>query len=188
LATAFGLRTWVQYRRTGDYGVRGLSGQTSSIGRLCSALLIVGVVLAGAAPIAGLVTLEQRPAVVDIPWLGGAGLTLSLLDIAITLVSQYQMGDSWRVGVDFGETPLITVGLFGIVRNPIFNGMVFAAAGLLMMVPNLLSGIAFVSLFVGLQMQVRWIEEPHLARIHGTTYLSYARMVGRFLPGVGRLT
>ena len=143
---------------------------------------------AGAAPIAELLDLTEPPEMLDMAWLRGAGLTLAVLGMAVAVLSQYQMGDSWRIGVDLGETtPLITVGLFGVVRNPIFSGMLLATAGLLMMVPNWFSAVAFPSLFVGLEMQVRWVEEPYLARVHGARYLSYARMVGRFLPGVGLL-
>jgi protein-S-isoprenylcysteine O-methyltransferase Ste14 len=65
--------------------------------------------------------------------------------------------------------------------------MLLAAAGLLMMVPNLFSAAAFASLFAGVEMHVRRIEEPYLARVHGARYLSYGRVVGRFLPRVGRL-
>lgn len=39
---------------------------------------------------------------------------------------------------------------------------------------------------VGLELQVRFVEEPYLLRTHAT-YASYASRVGRFLPGLGRL-
>ena len=99
------------------------------------------------------------------------------------------MRDSWRVGVDSRESPsLVTVGLFGVVRNPIYSGGLLAAAGFLLMVPNVLSAAAFGLLLAGLQIEVRGVEEPHLTRIHGETYLAYARTVGRFVPGVGYLS
>ena len=98
------------------------------------------------------------------------------------------MGDSWRVGIDLGEsTPLITSGIFGVIRNPIFTGTLLATAGLLLLVPNYFSVAAFLALLVGLEMQVRWVEEPYLERVHGAGYRSYARIAGRFLPGIGRL-
>ncbi|HEU4391236.1 MAG TPA: isoprenylcysteine carboxylmethyltransferase family protein [Blastocatellia bacterium] len=188
MVSAFGLRVWVQYRRTGDFGLRVRSDGAGSLGGFNGALLLFGVVLAGAAPVAELLELTKPPAVADTPLLRGTGLALALFGIVVTVVSQYQMGDSWRVGVDKGEeTTLITVGLFRVMRNPIFTGMLLATAGLVMMVPNLLSAAALTSLFVGLEVQVRRIEEPYLARVHGSRYLSYARVVGRFVPWVGRL-
>jgi protein-S-isoprenylcysteine O-methyltransferase Ste14 len=189
LLTAFGLRAGVQYYRTGDHGLRLLSGSAGTVGWFPKVLLFIGVVLAGAAPGAELMGFAKPPSVLDTPWLRAAGVSLALLGFAITVVSQFQMGASWRVGVDEREiTPLIRTGLFRFVRNPIFTGMVLATAGLLMMVPNMFSAVAFPSVFVGLEMQVRWIEEPYLSRVHGIRYLSYARVVGRFVPGIGRLT
>ena len=43
-------------------------------------------------------------------------------------------------------------------------------------------------LLVGIELQVRRIEEPYLARVHGTAYADYAARTGRFLPRLGRLT
>ena len=40
---------------------------------------------------------------------------------------------------------------------------------------------------VGLELHVRFIEEPYLLRVHGEQYAAYAAQVGRFLPGIGRL-
>ena len=42
-------------------------------------------------------------------------------------------------------------------------------------------------LIAGLEIQVRLVEEPHLIRTHGEAYLAWARGVGRFVPGLGRL-
>jgi len=112
---------------------------------------------------------------------------LGVLGAAVVIVSQYQMGNSWRVGLDPRErTQLMTSGLFAVVRNPIFSGVLLATAGLLLMVPSPISVAAVVCVFLGLEMQVRWIEEPYLARTHGPAYGSYARAVGRFVPGVGK--
>jgi protein-S-isoprenylcysteine O-methyltransferase Ste14 len=143
--------------------------------------------LAGAAPIAELLGLIASFVALQAASLQGTGLVLALCGMAVTVISQYQMGDSLRVGVDTRETTaLMTAGLFTVVRNPIFTGTLIATAGLVMMVPNLISATAAVCLFLGLEMQVRWIEEPYLARAHGERYRSYARVVGRFLPRVGR--
>ncbi len=56
------------------------------------------------------------------------------------------------------------------------------------MVPNLLAATGFVALVVALQLQVRGVEEPYFARVHGDGYVRYAGEVGRLIPGVGRLT
>ena len=49
------------------------------------------------------------------------------------------------------------------------------------------SWLSVLALFVGLQIQVRIIEEPYLLRTHGDSYQRYAQSTGRFVPGMGRL-
>ena len=46
-----------------------------------------------------------------------------------------------------------------------------------------LSALASV---VGIEIQVRLVEEPHLRALHGKAFDAYTSRVGRFLPGVGR--
>lgn len=85
------------------------------------------------------------------------------------------------------RTELVTAGPFGLVRNPIFSGMLPTSLGLALLVPNAVAGAAFVGLVVALELQTRVVEEPYLLRVHGSTYAGYAARVGRFLPGIGRL-
>ena len=40
-------------------------------------------------------------------------------------------------------------------------------------------------MFVSIQAR---LEEAHLIRLHGAAYRAFAARVGRFLPGVGRLS
>jgi protein-S-isoprenylcysteine O-methyltransferase Ste14 len=187
-AVGLGWRAWLQYRRTGDHGLRALSGRRGSVEWFVGFFLLVGATLTGASAVAGIVDLVQPIAVMDKAWLNRAGLLLACLGFVVTIVAQLQMRDSWRVGVDRRETtPLVTEGLFGMVRNPIYSGGLLAAAGFLLMVPNVLAAVAFAILLVGLQIQVRRVEEPYLTRVHRETYLAYARTVGRFIPGAGHL-
>jgi protein-S-isoprenylcysteine O-methyltransferase Ste14 len=188
-AVAFGWRAWLQYRRTGDHGLRGFSGRTGSVEWFGGVFLVVAALLTGAGAVVELVDLLEPIAAMDRPWLNRTGLLLALLGVVVTIVAQLQMRDSWRVGVDGREaTPLVTAGLFGMVRNPIYSAMLIAMAGLLLLVPNALSAAAFGLLIVGLEIQVRRVEEPHLIRVHDGAYLAYARTVGRFMPGVGFLS
>ncbi len=110
------------------------------------------------------------------------------LATAGTFVAQLVMARSWRIGVDPSErTELVTRGLFAVVRNPIFSFMILASAGMALACPTPLSLVAPLLLLVALELQVRIVEEPYLARTHGEDYLRYARRVGRFVPWVGRL-
>ncbi len=64
--------------------------------------------------------------------------------------------------------------------------MVLAVAGLVLLVPNLLSVAALVVLVVAVVLQVTYVEEPHLRRVHGESFDQYRRSAGRFLPRLVR--
>ena len=101
----------------------------------------------------------------------GSVSSSAALGVGLTLAAQISMGDSWRIGVDEEErTEMVTDGAFAIVRNPIFSAMVVTAVGLTAMVPNVVSVIGLVALIVALELQVRFVEEPYLATVHGEPY------------------
>jgi protein-S-isoprenylcysteine O-methyltransferase Ste14 len=145
--------------------------------------------LAAAGQVGELLGLLEPWPVVDVTRRSVPGFMLMLLGCVITVVAQLQMRDSWRVGVDERErTSLVTAGLFSVVRNPIFAGILLLTAGLLCIAPNVVSIAAFASALLGIEIHVRQVEEPYLLRTHGGQYLAYAQAVGRFVPGVGRLS
>lgn len=184
--SAFGWRTWLQWRRTGDTGLR-MHAKPGTI-QWWAKLGFVAALLAGlAAPIAGLAGLDPLD-VLDSDALQVIGTVLAVAGIALTVAAQWQMGASWRIGVDPSErTGLVTGGVFGMVRNPIFTAMLVTAVGFMLMVGNVVAVVGLVALIVALEVQVRAVEEPYLTATHGPDYRSYASSAGRFLPGVGRL-
>ncbi|MFI0369704.1 methyltransferase family protein [Actinomadura sp. 1N219] len=186
-ALAFGLRSWTQWRRTGDTGFRGGGLPRGSTQWWVRALSIAALVIGATGPIAALAGLDPIAAL-DQAWLRTGGTALALLGVAATLAAQASMGASWRIGVDEAErTALVTGGPFALVRNPIFTVMIATAAGLTAMVPNplALTGLALTA--VAFQLQVRIVEEPYLWAVHADAYAAYAARVGRFLPAIGRL-
>ena len=182
---AFGWRTLVQVRRTGDSGLR-LHAEPGTV-QWWAKLGFVGALAAGlAAPIAALAGLDDLAAL-DSDTLQIAGAVVALLGIAATVGAQLAMGASWRIGVDANEhTALVTTGVFGLVRNPIFTAMLITALGLTLMVPNVVAVIGLTTLVAALQVQVRLVEEPYLTATHGGAYRAYTATVGRFLPHIGR--
>jgi len=188
-ALAFGLRGWLQWRRTGSTGFRGISGAVGSaewLGGMLFVAAMAGVVLAPVAVLAGLV---PPWAGLDVPPVRALGLALAAGGIAGTFWAQLDMGDSWRIGVDDRErTALVTGGPFRFVRNPIYTFMTIGLAGLALLTPNTIAAATLVLLVIALELQVRLVEEPYLLRAHGTPYRTYAAHVGRFLPAIGRLT
>jgi protein-S-isoprenylcysteine O-methyltransferase Ste14 len=188
LVLAFGVRTWMQLRRTGTSGFRGISGRRGSLawwgGALFPAALLLGLV----APVGVITGVTATLAWLAHPAVATTGLVLGIVGVAVVLRAQSAMGTSWRIGVDDSErTELVTDGLFGRARNPIFTGMAAVAAGVALVAPTPVSALAVVCLVAAVQIQVRVVEEPYLVRTHGQRYLHYAASAGRFLPAIGRI-
>ena len=182
----FVLRTLIQMRMTGDSGLRAgvLGSAPGSVEWAAGWLLLLALVAGLAAPIAEIAGLDP---LVDIGWVRVAGAAIAAAGIALTFLAQTNMGSEWRIGIDTTErTGLVTDGAFGLVRNPIFTAMIVAATGLALMVTNPIAIAGTVGLIVAIELQVRFVEEPHLVRLHGDDYEAYTNAVGRFVPGVGR--
>lgn len=183
---AFGWRTWVQWRRTGDTGLR-LRARPGSVQWWAKLGFIVALAAGVLAPVAGLAGLDPIE-LLDRSGLQSVGAGVAVIGIVATALAQLQMGVSWRIGVDPSErTGLVTDGVFAWVRNPIFTAMLIAAAGFTLLVGNWVAIAGFVALVVALEVQVRLVEEPYLLTAHGAAYRTYAGRSGRFVPQFGRL-
>jgi protein-S-isoprenylcysteine O-methyltransferase Ste14 len=188
LALLLGVRGRRHRRLTGASGFAGVrearSGWAWVAGLSFAGALIIGVVtpllvVLGALSVIG-------GAVVWV--LAVAGLVVAVAGLVGAWRAQSAMGSSWRIGVDdTEETALVTGGIFGTVRNPIFTAMIIAQAGTVVMVPTWLGLVGVGLLVVSCQVQVRLVEEPYLSTHHGVAYDRYAARTGRFLPGIGRM-
>jgi protein-S-isoprenylcysteine O-methyltransferase Ste14 len=178
LAVAFGARTLVQRRRTGDSGWRFGRPHGPAEAAARGLLVVAGVLL-------GVAAVVTRPPAAPVVFAVGA--IVAVLSVAFVALAQLQMGASWRIGVDPAErTVLITSGLYAQVRNPIYTGMVAFAVGQALMLPGLWSATAAVAMAIGVELQVRGVEEPYLREVHDVDFERWAKHAGRFLPRLGR--
>lgn len=188
LTLTFGVRIALQVRRTGSTGVHGVAPGASPLEWFAGALFIAGLATGAAAPALALLdVLEPIPAL-DGTAGNAVGAILAAGGIVLTFLAQLAMGDAWRIGVDPEEhTQLVTSGPFKLVRNPIYSAMFPTVLGLVLMVPSAIAIAGLLALAIGLELQVRLVEEPHLLQAHGDEYADYAATVGRFAPGLGTL-
>ena len=179
------LRTALIWRATGRNPLHLESAETAyGFVQLLVKLIFVGygVVLALVLGWPGLYA--QLPAFVALQTdaVRGAGVALTLLGLAVTWVAQGQMGASWRFGPDReAPPPLVTHGIFGVVRNPIYLSMVLASTGMFLLLPDAFSLALWGLTVASLNVLVR-LEEEFLRGVHGEAYEAYLRRVGRFLP------
>jgi protein-S-isoprenylcysteine O-methyltransferase Ste14 len=183
----FGVRVAIQLRRTGTTGLIGLREGAGLADWLSGILFIAGMAMGAASPV---LMLRDDLGTIDSLDVGGVhavGIALAATGGLAVFGAQLGMGESWRIGVsDEERTDLITGGWFAFCRNPIYTSMIVGSTGLALIVPTWLGFAAVVVVAAGLELQVRFVEEPYLVRTHGEEYRAYARRVGRFLPGIGR--
>jgi protein-S-isoprenylcysteine O-methyltransferase Ste14 len=182
-------RPWLQRRRTGRSGVFLFrAGNLAQKVRDGGAVVLFTLLLAHAAVAVvrpdKLSPLVARPAA-DV--LGAAGAVLMFGGLVLLVIAQLHLGASWRVGIDERARPgLVTGGLYGWSRNPIFLGLIVFVTGYALLLPTPLSLLALAAFSIGVRHQVS-AEENYLVRAYGDAYRDYARRVGRFVPGLGRL-
>lgn len=109
------------------------------------------------------------------------GLIVAAGGQVFTVLAQSGMGRRWRVGVpEAAPDALVTTGLFGVSRNPVFLGMLAMAIGLAVAVPSPMMITCAGAFWVACEIQVR-DEERFLERSFGTAYLAYKRAVRRWI-------
>ncbi len=183
-ALALGGRLWMQWRRTGSTGYRGISRRLGLLGLAGGISFIVAMVGGLAAPLLQLLRVVA-PLRHPQPRVGQRrGLALAACGLGATIYAQLDMGESWRVGIDTTETTaLMRTGTFGVVRNPIFSAMVVFTSARRLLAPNPVAIAVFVIFVAAVEVSVRSAEEPYLLRIHGDDYRDYMAERGAVLPG-----
>jgi protein-S-isoprenylcysteine O-methyltransferase Ste14 len=117
----------------------------------------------------------------------GNGLAIAAVAIAFLVAAQLDLGASWRVGIDPHARPgLVTGGVYSLSRNPIYLAMLLFLTGFALLVPTWFSFVLPVAALIGFRRQAIY-EEAYLRRAYGEAFDRYARRVGRFVPGFGRL-
>ncbi len=182
LLLAVGGRIAMQYKFTGDHGIRLINPNSKKIAILSSILLLasfLSVFILILLDATGILEPQIAPGrIMEI-----AAMALSLTGIALTIFSQYQMGTAWRIGVDESEqTELVTNGLYSLMRNPIYSGVMLFGVGLLLLLPNIYMLLSILIGYLSIELHVRYVEEPYLLRLHGLKFENYMNKTNRYLP------
>jgi len=184
-------RSWWQRRRYGSRGVlffqsrRWQEKLRDALGVVLVLFLVGQAVMAAAWP-ASLALLNGGEHRATEIW-HATGAALLFGGIALLVVTQLNLGASWRIGIDEGSTPgLVTSGFYRFCRNPIFFAILIMLVGYTLLLPTRLSLALLVGAFIGIRQQVL-TEEAYLSRSYEDAYRAYARRVGRFVPGIGKL-
>lgn len=119
------------------------------------------------------------------PWWQVAGCVLVIVGGLIPLLESARRFVTVGRGTLVPAVPtehLVVSGLYAYVRNPMYVGVfaVIAAEAVLFRSGGLLVELAFA--WIGMELFVRFYEEPKLARTFGEEYERYRRNVRRWIP------
>ena len=116
-----------------------------------------------------------------------AALALGLPGVELALRSAQLLAGRGRPRR--GPQPrFVLAGPYLRVRNPLYAGVVLAAAGAAIGARSTALGAATLALAVGLHLWVVRVEEPRLRARFGAAYAEYLVRVPRWLPSLRRVT
>ncbi|WP_279483873.1 isoprenylcysteine carboxylmethyltransferase family protein [Aureimonas sp. SK2] len=151
------------------------------LARMLFAIAVVGALAALGLHAAGSRSTLFAPLAGEVSAVRLLGLAVAVSGQVLTVVARSEMGRRWRVGIpDTVPDALVTTGLFGLSRNPVFLGMLTMAAGLAVAVPAPAVLVCALAFWIACEVQVR-DEERFLERSFGPAYTAYRSAVRRWI-------
>ena len=110
------------------------------------------------------------------------GILLMVAGLALVLIAVLSLGAALTpTPVPQESAALRTSGVYGVVRHPVYVGILIAALGFTLAVGSIWQVILWVVLAAFLYGKAFW-EDRLLAERHGVSWFDYADHVGGFVP------
>jgi protein-S-isoprenylcysteine O-methyltransferase Ste14 len=115
------------------------------------------------------------------PVIRSAGVLALSLAAVLLIWAEVSIGGSFRMALPTAKQPLVTHGIYGIIRNPMALSVDLLALGVLFLAPSCLALVVLVLNTVAYEWKVR-TEESYLRAAHGPEYEAYCVRTGKYLP------
>lgn len=89
-----------------------------------------------------------------------------------------------RIDKSIKRNDLITTGIYGYVRHPIYATFLYIATGIIVIYGNILLFTLSFIFWAFLTITMKKTEETWLIDLYGDNYISYSKKVNRFIPKV----
>ncbi len=108
---------------------------------------------------------------------------VAILGLSFVLCAYWGLGKNWSPSVSGvrKDTALVTTGVYGFVRHPIYLGIFVSLSALALMVANLIVLLPTIALLVVLYASINE-EETILIDRFGDEYREYKKRTPRFIP------
>jgi len=111
-----------------------------------------------------------------------AGLVLMVAGTAVNLLGRLALGGNWANQVTiYAEQTLVTSGVYGLVRHPLYASLIWMFIGAATVYLNWAALLAALLIFVPMMIYRARQEETALAE-RFPEYAGYQRRVGRLMP------
>lgn len=118
-------------------------------------------------------------------WLGMIGVALDLAGVGFAIWARVVLGQNWSglvMSVREGQE-LVQTGPYGIVRHPIYTGMLAAILGTALTIGTLASWLAVAAGLAGILIRVE-VEERLMAAEFGDAHAAYRARTKKLVPFV----
>lgn len=132
-------------------------------------------------------TLDLTHLSIGIPWLiyglEAIGIVIIICGTAMIVLGFLALRNTFQPGgfAPRSQDPLVTWGIYSLVRNPLNAGVLSLTLGLALVVQSVFVIALFIIYFI-LVLRVISIEENRLSEAFGEEYRSYSRKVRRLVP------
>jgi len=175
---------WLVLWRAMAFNVKAAARSESLGSRLShlAPLVFAGGLLA--APHVPLAALDQRFVPLAI-WPAALGAALTLAGAAFSIWARFIIADNWSSDVEIKrDHELIVAGPYGLVRHPIYTGLLLMFAGTALAVGEWRGVLAVAIAALALWRKLR-IEESFMRLKFGEAYARYAARTPALVPFVG---
>jgi protein-S-isoprenylcysteine O-methyltransferase Ste14 len=115
-------------------------------------------------------------------WLGWTAVAFVAVGLGFASWARYHLGRLWSSRVTLKEDhAIVRTGPYGIVRHPIYTGLLLALVGSFVVEPTVAALAGFAALTAGLVIKIRQ-EERLLSEHFGGAYDAYRKDVRALIP------
>ncbi|QNK02261.1 methyltransferase family protein [Dyella telluris] len=112
------------------------------------------------------------------------GLFLCIASVAIACWSRHLLGENWSATVQLKDNhQLITRGPYGLIRHPIYTGLLLLFLGNAVLVGDWRGLVAVAIVFASFWRKLR-LEERWLSELFGEVYRQYKGRTSALIPGL----
>jgi protein-S-isoprenylcysteine O-methyltransferase Ste14 len=119
------------------------------------------------------------------PWLALLGILVEIAALILFRLTHVQLGRNWSISLEAREKhELVTEGLYGWVRHPMYSSFLLSALAQLLLLQNWVAGFAGLVGFVVLFLFRVEREEGLMIEVFGEQYREYSRRTARIVPWI----